>query len=191
MKTFNVLLDKLPRDYEGYLINTEFYTGILISECLADSSMPLEKRLSEALHMLYGNGVPQDMNLAVDGLQWFLSGGIDEDKEKGDSEEGIQFMSFEDDAERIYSAFYRCFKIDLQDEDLHWFKFLYLLQDTGDTSLQNAIQWRTLDDADIRDMPKRKQAEARKTREKMRIRKEPGYTEEELEAIRRFNDLRG
>lgn len=191
MKSFNVLLDKLPRDYEGYLINTEFYNGILISACLADESIPLKTRLSEALYMLYGSGVPQNTELALEGLQWFLAGGMDMPEKKDDSEEGIQFMSFEDDAERIYSAFYRCFKIDLQTEELHWFKFLYLLQDTGDTSLQNAIQWRSLDEADIKDMPKRKQAEARKTREKMRIKKETRYTEEEQEAIRKFNELRG
>lgn len=32
----NILLDILPKEYEGYLINYSFRTGILISQALSD-----------------------------------------------------------------------------------------------------------------------------------------------------------
>ena len=33
----NILLDVLPKEYEGYLINYSFRTGILISQALGDT----------------------------------------------------------------------------------------------------------------------------------------------------------
>ena len=33
---YNVLTDGLPTEYEGYLINYQYYNGILISQCLND-----------------------------------------------------------------------------------------------------------------------------------------------------------
>ena len=64
----NILIDDLPTDYNGYLINYTFKSGILISECLNDNSFKderkkyiqhLESCLDEVFHLL---GFRMDLN---------------------------------------------------------------------------------------------------------------------------------
>ena len=60
----NILLDVLPKEYEGYLINYSFRTGILISQALGDTEMFKDdddgrmERLFTAFNLLYGKGLP-------------------------------------------------------------------------------------------------------------------------------------
>ena len=72
----NILIDDLPTDYNGYLINYTFKSGILISECLNDNSFKDEReKVYTALRILFGRGIPP-IEIALDGLKWFLSGGM-------------------------------------------------------------------------------------------------------------------
>ena len=36
---FNIMLDKLPSEFEGYLIRTDFRIGIQISQAIADVNL--------------------------------------------------------------------------------------------------------------------------------------------------------
>ena len=84
---FNILTDGLPTEYEGYLINPEFFNGIFISECLKDrnnlfgnDNYSKIQKIYTAFTMLYGNGIPP-FELALKGLGWFLNCGDEEEKE--------------------------------------------------------------------------------------------------------------
>ena len=55
---FNPLLDRLPEDYNGWLIRTDFRIGVQIQLCIADPELDDCDKTAVALGLLYGNGVP-------------------------------------------------------------------------------------------------------------------------------------
>lgn len=155
---YNMLTEKLPTKYKGYHINTDFKCGIKISLALDDWQLGDEERVLTALSLLYGEGIPDDMNIALDGLRWFLSCGkeaentsysdiddVDNAKEsvnvKGDD---IAF-DFEVDSSNIYAAFLKNYNIDLTKSNMHWFQFISLFSNLKDTSLNDIMYYRTLD----------------------------------------------
>ena len=110
MVEFNVLLDPFPDNYEGYLIRTDFRIGVQIALALADDDLADTEKAATALYLLYGEGVPRDLNLAFKGLRWFMKGGelrgiATDDEEEDDDAEGEDIFSFEYDAMRLYSGF--------------------------------------------------------------------------------------
>ena len=155
---YNMLTEKLPTKYKGYHINTDFKCGIKLSLALDDWQLGDEERVLTALSLLYGEGIPDDMNIALDGLRWFLSCGkeaektsysdiddVDNAKEsvnvKGDD---IAF-DFEIDSSNIYAAFLKNYNIDLTKSNMHWFQFISLFSNLKDTSLNDVMYYRTLD----------------------------------------------
>lgn len=155
---YNMLTEKLPTKYKGYHINTDFKCGIKISLALDDWQLGDEERVLTALSLLYGEGIPDDMNIALDGLRWFLTCGKEADKAsysdiddidnakesvnvKGDD---ISF-DFEVDASNIYAAFLKNYNIDLTKTDMHWFQFIALFSNLKNTSLNDMMYYRTLD----------------------------------------------
>ena len=51
---YNMLLDRLPTDYNGYLIRTSFRIGMQICMCLKDDNYTEEEKLGIAFDLLYG-----------------------------------------------------------------------------------------------------------------------------------------
>ena len=145
---FNILLDKLPEDYNGFLIRTDYRIGIQISLCLEDDSLTENERLFVALSLLYGNGIPP-LETAVDGLMWFLRCGEEEREDIRSS--GKRLFYFDFDHARIMASFYKTFHIELEREKIHWFKFRALLDCLDeDSALSNAIQMRGTDTSDMK-----------------------------------------
>lgn len=57
-----------------------------------------------------------------------------------------QPFDFETDADLIYAGFMQQYGIDLQEEDMHWWKFMILLENLGtDTRLSRIMEYRTID----------------------------------------------
>lgn len=177
---FDMLLDRLPDDYKGYLIRSDFRIGIQISECLSDVDLSADERVLNALFLLFGNGCP-DFDTAYSGLTWFLSCGgssYDDnatDSGNNDNNEKNETFSFEQDTKFIYSAFMRNFGIDLTSTKMHWFKFNALLNDLGDCSLNNIIQIRS---TKLKDIPRDKKSEFIRLKKKYEIKRK--MTAEEL-----------
>ena len=108
----NILIDDLPTDYNGYLINYTFKSGILISECLNDKNFKDEReKVYTALRILFGRGIPP-IDTALDGLKWFLSGGM-AIKNKDDNKNSKNIFSFSQDRNMIFSAFMMKYNINL------------------------------------------------------------------------------
>ena len=155
---YNMLTEKLPTKYKGYHINTDFKCGIKISLALDDWQLGDEERVLTALSLLYGEGIPDDMNIALDGLRWFLTCGKDADKasysdidDVDNAKESVNVkgddisFDFEVDASNIYAAFLKNYNIDLTKTDMHWFQFIALFSNLKDTSLNDMMYYRTID----------------------------------------------
>ena len=188
---YNMLTEKLPTRYKGYHINTDFKCGIRISLALDDWQLEDEERALTALSLLYGEGIPDNANIALDGLRWFLSCGreaekssysdiddVDNAKEtvnvKGDD---IAF-DFEIDAANIYAAFLKNYNIDLTNTDMHWFQFIALFSNLKDTSLNDIMYYRTLDLSQYKGEQK---AEMKEIKERYKIHK---ITKQQVENLK-------
>ncbi len=72
---YNMLLDRYPTEYRGYLLRTDYRIGIQITLVLEDLDLEDDERMLKALELLYGYGIPDDIMLAINGLKWFMSCG--------------------------------------------------------------------------------------------------------------------
>ena len=137
---YNIILDKLPNSYKGYLIRTDFRIGIQIYSCFNDKDLSEEEKLMISLKLLYGNGIPKNVNLAVEGIMWFLNLG-EKNKVKSTSN-STPIMDFNIDSSRIFSGFKSKFGIDLNKIKMHWFEFRYLLMELKDCHMSDVIEIR-------------------------------------------------
>lgn len=140
---FNPLIDKFPTTYKGYLIRTDFRVGIQLYTCYKDNSLTDEEKYFTMFKLLYGNGVPKDINLAFDGFVWFMCfGNPPKSKNNSDNGSSKDVINFEIDASKIYSSFKYKFGIDLNKEKMHWFQFRYLMMELRDCYLSDVINIR-------------------------------------------------
>lgn len=142
---YNALLDRLPEDYKGWLIRTDYRIGVQIQLCISDPELSDSDKTAVALQLLYGRGMP-DFQTAVDGLSWFLSCG-NPVQDDGWNEPPV--YSFEHDAGRIVSAFKKVFGRDISREKMHWFEFVPMLGDLAGTAFTSVIDIRTTDASEI------------------------------------------
>lgn len=182
---FNIMLDGLPTDYEGYLIRTDFRIGMQISEALNDVNLAEPEKRITALRLLYGNGIPADSDVAESGLRWFMSGGNPDDEER-DPDGKPPTFDFEQDNRLVYSAFRARYGIDLTRERLHWFAFLAMLGDIGGCSLSDIIGIRATDLSKLNDNQRRQYAELQE-----RYRIKPKLSDAELAKLAEFESKIG
>lgn len=175
---YNAMLDRLPEDYNGWLIRTDYRIGVQIQLCVSDPELTDSEKTAAALALLYGNGMP-DLQTAIDGLSWFMSAGNPSQENEADSEPPS--YSFDYDAGRIVSAFRKVFGIDISRERLHWFEFLSMLGDLSGTAFTSVIDIRTTKESDI---DKKRRSEF--ARMKQRFALPSQYSTEEQEAIDEF-----
>ncbi|MDE7361057.1 MAG: bacteriophage Gp15 family protein [Oscillospiraceae bacterium] len=174
---FNIILDKLPDSFEGYLIRTDFRIGIQISQALADVNLHDEEKIKVAARLLFGMGTPT-AEKAIMGIKWFLACG--EIKESSDTTE-VECLNFDQDSQEIYTAFRARYGIDLSRVSLHWFEFTSMLRDLGDCTLTEIIKIRL---ADISKMSGEQRKAFIKLQQKYAIRKE--LSDEERAALDEF-----
>ena len=156
----NILIDALPYEYEGYLINPGFQTGILIDQCLSDKSfIDNRQQLYTASRLLFGKGIPP-IEEAINGLNWFLSAGVPSTKAPIVSHETREYktlFSFDQDQYMIYSAFRLRYGINLNNANLHFFEFIALFNDLANTAFRNVIDLRNMGHTDIKQYSRRDQ----------------------------------
>lgn len=158
---WNIILDKLPTDYNGYLIRTDFRIGMQIAMCMEDRTISEQDRVSAALLLLYGRGVP-DAKTAHDGLMWFMRGGQPERNDLPNDNKRLLFYDF--DSGRIWASFKATFGIDLHTANMHWFEFCYLLSCLGkDTSVGAAMEIRDYPLKDLKGEERKRIIDAKRT----------------------------
>ncbi len=197
----NFLLDPLPDEYEGYLIRTDFRIGIQMRLAFEDNDLTTEEKAMVAINLLFGNGAPEDIEKALNGVLWFLKAGDDREadgngdtrnsgdyeaqNDDGDDSGGEQSnFSFDYDAMRIYTAFKRTYGVDLTTARLHWFEFVAMLQDLGECAFTSIVEIRA---KDLGKVPKAQQGEYARLKERYAL--PQTFTEEEEAKINAFFDL--
>lgn len=132
----NILLDELPDSVSvagvPLPIVTDYRTGILFEQTLADPLMPEDEKLITVLQLYYGDAVfplLENMDVvqeALNNIMWFYRCGADVETVENEAGEGSGKdppFSYEHDAGYIYAAFVEAYNIDLTKNRLHWWQF--------------------------------------------------------------------
>lgn len=142
---FNVMLDKLPTEYKGYPINSDFRIGIQMFQIMNDSELSEMERFYKACELLFDvDGADQfpDMETMQGGIQWFLSGWYT-DNPVNDEKKGRKDMDYDIDQWRIFSAFLTQFGINLNETDMHFWVFMGLLSTLDECAFTRVVDIRT------------------------------------------------
>lgn len=141
---FNILLDELPTEYEGFPIDSDFQIGIQIMQVLDNEELSQQEQIGAALSLLFlqedeeGSLLPiPDAQTAVEGLAWFLTDWNHDHNNKGDK---TRVTDYDIDQWRIYSAFRQHYGINLNTDKLHFWEFMGLL-----TTLPECAYTRVID----------------------------------------------
>lgn len=157
----NILVDKLPTDYEGLKINTNFRSFILFELLMQDREIEKEDKIALALKLFYED-YPMDLKKGIEGILWFYSQGkskkLENQEEKKQKSNKKKIYSYEHDANLIYTAFLDQYGIDLNDIDyLHWFKFKSMFEGLkNDNKICEIMGYRAVDISKIKDKEEKK-----------------------------------
>lgn len=137
---FNVMLDPLPSDWNGYQIDSDFRTGIQICMALEDQSLSDMEKLAASAELLFPLIQPEIKDIQ-EAAEWFLSGwNLDNIQKSNKSNDTVRILDFNIDQWRIYSAFKHQYGIDLHTAELHYWQFMGLL-----TTLEECAFTRVID----------------------------------------------
>lgn len=199
---FNILLDSLPTEWNGYQIDSDFQIGIMITQCMRDESLNNLEKIHAATNLLFGEeseNYPKNYEDILEALEWFLNGWIADnvctEKKSINKKSEVETMDFDADQWRIYAAFKEQYGIDLNTiEHLHFWTFMGLLTSLEECTLTRVISIREkkIDSK----MSKEEKTFWKKAKELFKIRKTEDFEESEEEkeerqnAIDEFNRLR-
>lgn len=133
----NILIDDLPEEIGGIPIRTDYRYMAMFEDLIRDPDLENSEKILRAIDLLYTEPV-LDIKSAWDGLLWFYGGGHSA-KYGAQGGRSRSVYDFEQDAERIYSAFWQIYRVDLQSSPLHWWSFRALLGNLPDTCLMGEI----------------------------------------------------
>lgn len=157
---FNVMLDRLPTEYKGCRINSDFRIGIQVFQAINDSELSGMEQFNKSYELLFmdedeetGDAVPfkdengmdiplPDFQTAQEGIQWFLSGWYT-DNPVSDGKKDSKDMDYDVDQWRIFSAFLTQFGINLNTVDMHFWVFMGLLSTLNECAFTRIVDIRT------------------------------------------------
>lgn len=145
----NILVDKLPTEYEGLKVNTDFRSFILFELLMQDNKIDKREKIILSLNLFYDEP-PKDIKKAIDGIVWFYTRGKKAKKNKNTNsikENKKNIYSYEHDADYIYAAFKDQYGVDLNEiEHLHWFKFKSMFDGLkNDNKICEIMGYRSID----------------------------------------------
>ena len=154
----NILVDKLPTEYEGLKINTNFRSFILFELLMQDNILTKEEKIYLALNLFYEE-TPNDVKKAIEGILWFYSGGDTKEQKKEGKTTIKKIYSYEYDADLIYSAFWHDYRLNLNKiEYLHWWEFKSLFEGLNEENrICKYMEYRALDLNKIKDKDRKKE----------------------------------
>ncbi len=150
----SILNTSLPESVEifggNYGIYTDFRRWMEFEQMMRIN--PPAKRYVEILKKYYIS-LPPKFSEAVYALCKFYAGGImPQEKTAG----GKRLYSYKQDADLIYCAFYAQYHIDLEKENMHWWKFLTLFGGLDESSrFMQIVRLRSMDLNEIKDKKER------------------------------------
>ena len=136
---FNVLLDEIPADWNGFPIATDFRIGIQMCQAMEDRELSDTERYMK-ISELFFPGVCPDVPDQGAAIRWFLTGWNHDRNRK--SKDTARVLDYDIDQWRIYSAFWNQYRIDLNTADLHYWQFMGLLTTLDDCAFTRVIDIR-------------------------------------------------
>ena len=126
----NLLVDTLPETvtvtHTEYPIRYDYKSCLRIILAFEDDTLTPQEKQAVLLRTLFVD-MPTDIKAAVEKANLFLNGGETAEEDKNP----MRLYSFAKDANLIFAAFRQTHNIDLQTDNLHWWKFLALFMDLG------------------------------------------------------------
>lgn len=161
---YNLILDRLPNiTPNGLKIRTDFRESIKFELLMQNSNIEEKDKVTLALNLyFYDINIKNEEKLkkSVNDILWFYRCGKEETTSQGKEtkkETSKRIYSYEFDAEYIYSAFMEQYKIDLNKEHLHWWKFKALFNSLNEEVLFSKIMsYRAIDLSKIKDKDMKK-----------------------------------
>ena len=146
----NPFPESVTVDGVEYPIHADFRTVLRCFEIQGQKQELSENELLDMLGLFYNMNHLIATEEHVNKMFWFFSCGREKEKKKFPRKiAGIndkQPFDFEEDANLIYAGFMQQYGIDLQESDMHWWKFMILLENLGNgTRLQKVMEYRTID----------------------------------------------
>lgn len=126
----NILLDGISSDWNGYKVNTDFRTGIRITQAIEDADLFSEERWHIIVLLLFQEqdgtvrNCPDQEGIA-EIVKWLLSGWNHDNAPKEQQKQKL--IDYDVDQFRIYADFLMFYGIDLQTARLHYWTFQGLL----------------------------------------------------------------
>lgn len=189
---FNVLLDGLPWEWNGYPVDMNFDTGIKVSQCLTDEELTPEERVKTALYLIFPEGAQLDADSATEALRWYLNGWNHDNTGKKKDEAVV--MDFDIDQWRIYAAFRAQYGINLNRANLHFWEYMGLLSNLTECAFTQVVSIRSKEITSK--MSKEERTTILKAKKIYAIKKDENYIETEAEraesvaALEEFNRMR-
>lgn len=124
-----------------FLINCDFKHVVKIITLEEDSAFNQQEKMMNELCIFYGKTIPANVEIAYIEMWAFIN--LYSDTKGENSESNQKVFDFEVDSALIYEAFMKQYQIDLGTSNMHWYKFICLLQNMNDNvKLNEVIQCR-------------------------------------------------
>ena len=186
---FNILLDPLPEEWQGYQIDSDFQTGIQIFWILDDNDLSNWEKLAQCREFLFTEEAPETADEIWAAVTWFLNGWNTDNLPRGKAEAPV--MSYQKDQWRIWVAFRRQYGIDLNMEKVHFWCFMALLRNLDECSFTRVVDIRGKKITGKMSKEERKWYREMKSMydlEESHVKRE--YTEEEVAKIDAFDEMK-
>lgn len=198
----NILLDDLPNEWNGYRINTDFSIGIQLMQVQYDNSLNEYEKFSAYLWLLFGDEEeirehPEGEEF-IECFKWFVNGWFHDNPDTEDQESHERVVDYDVDQWRIYADFRQIYGINLEEENMHWWKFCGLLWNmpyklSSFLQVVHTRQERPRNGASAEERRNLQKLQRKYALEQPEVKKE--YTEEEKNSIDEFDrmmaELRG
>lgn len=177
-----------------YSINTDFRVAIECNRIATDDSIGDYERALAIIYVLFGEEAleePMNYERLLQLAQKYLCCGkeLEDTKQEPD-------MDFIQDMDYIEASFMSDFHIDLEKEEMHWWKFMKLMNGLSNSELGNCCvlnnvrNLRNYDVSKIKDDKERKKIIEAQQQVALR-KKEKQFTQEEETSMDLFNQLAG
>lgn len=168
---------------QKYAINTDFRVALKCFEIINDSSISDLERTYAIIYKLFGF-IPEDDDMEdfVRIVQQYLGCGKTQEEHRSRKKD----MDFNQDWPYLIASFMSDYKINLNDDDMHWYQFIDLIQGlTEDSAMSKVRELRNYDLSEVKDQKTR--SKIYKAQQSVALKEE--LTPEEQEALDKFESL--
>lgn len=147
------------------------------------------EKIRKALDIFYCGKIPENMNAAIEQMQWFYHCGRKKQR-LGGGRRIKRSYCFEQDAPLIYAAFWTQYHINLNrtgNEELHWWEFSAMFEGLNDDlKIRQVMYWRL---ADTKGMSKKEASFIRKMKKAYAIKEPESNVDHKVKLAKRNADM--